>query len=139
MNEEEKEAIKEVKEIIDGDYEYPSILNEIMKTNYGNKDLIKLWYAADDESSNYEEYTDLDIAKAIVYLVNLVDKQQKEIEKLKSKKYIFNAETNEIKEIPISDDYVSKDKIIEKIKKLETSDILADYIGIQYLRELLGE
>ena len=80
MNEEEKEAIKEVKEIIDGDYEYPSILNEIKKTNYGNKDLIELWNATDDESSNYEEYTDLDIAKAIVYLVNLVDKQQKEIE-----------------------------------------------------------
>ena len=50
-------------------------------------------------------------------LLNLVENQQKEIEKLKSRKYIFNAETNEIKEIPISDDYISKAKIREIISK----------------------
>lgn len=108
MNEEEKQAIKEVKEIID-DYEYPSILNVIKKTNYGNKDLIELWNAIDDESSNYGEYSEFIIAKAIVYLVNLLDKQQKEIERLKKfEKYYENE-----KVIWQRKDYISKDKIKE--------------------------
>ena len=57
-------------------------------------------------------------AKAIVTVIKLINKQQKEIERLKSKKYILNAETNEIKEIPISENYISKDKIKEKIDEI---------------------
>ena len=134
MNEEEKEAIKEVKEIIDGDYEYPSILNEIMKTNYGNKDLIELWYATDDENSNYEEYTDLDIAKAIVYLVNLADKQQKQIKILKDnlvEERAFCKSTLETLKNCVDKDYLHKmisfkDGEIEKLK--EAYQILKDDI-----------
>lgn len=80
-------------------------------------------------------------------LLNLVENQQKEIEKLKSKKYIFNAETNEIKEIPISDDYINKGKIKEKISILEKlqREFLSDdehnivEIKIIAYKELLGE
>jgi len=103
-----------------------------------------------EEEKQAIEKLDYELTKSYVYnqgisketlklFKDIIEKQQKEIEKLKSKKYILNAETNEIKEIPISENYISKDKIIEKIKKLETSDILGDYIGIQYLKELLGE
>lgn len=49
----------------------------------------------------------------------VIEEKDKEIEKLKSRKYIFNAETNEIKEIPISDDYICKDKIKEKIDLID--------------------
>jgi len=69
----------------------------------------------------------------IKIIVNLIEKQQKEIEKLKSKKYILNAETNEIKEIPISENYISKDKIKE-LREIDNIDL------IQFkLKELLGE
>ena len=169
MNEEEKEAIKEVKEIIGGDYEYPSILNEITKTNYGNKDLIELWYATDDESSNYEEYTDLDIAKAIVYLVNLVEKQQKEIkarlkeiEELKDKnktlEMLLQGNLFEMYKYyrELANSYqancISKDKIKEMIEELESVLDLAENDKrfakykkealkeeIEDLKELLGE
>ena len=83
-----------------------------------------------------------------------MEEYEKEIEKLKSRKYILNAETNEIKEIPISDDYISKDKIrkqIEEIKncRLSTCDeqinkSLKEIYEIEdeiceYFEELLGE
>ena len=72
-----------------------------------------------------------------------IETQQKEIEKLKSKKYIFNAETNEIKEIPISDDYISKDKIKCKIEELKNRKIGASTgifaVQVDILEELLGE
>lgn len=85
--------------------------------------------------------------QAVEKITNLIDKQQKEIEKLKSRKYIFNAETNEIKEIPISDDYINKGKIKEKISILEKlqREFLSDdehnivEIKIIAYKELLGE
>lgn len=59
-------------EEIKNDYEYPSILADIQKNNYGDKELIKLWNAIDDESATYEDYSTYDIAKALVYLINKV-------------------------------------------------------------------
>jgi hypothetical protein len=80
-----------------------------------------------------------------------------EIEKLKSKKYILNAETNEIKEIPISENYISKDKIKEKINEynkkcdecnFQKSEICKEFkvhyncsiqSVLEVLKELIGE
>ena len=118
MNEEEKQALEIIKGLGFEDYDW--------------------WVQSDYVKGHADEVVSI-VENALNTIIELIEKQQKEIEELKSRKYILNAKTQEIKEIPISDDYVSKDKIIEKIKKLETSDILADYIGIQYLRELLGE
>lgn len=49
--------------------------------------------------------------KIIKNVLNLIEKQQKEIEKLKARKFMLNVETGEVKEIPIDDNYISKDKI----------------------------
>jgi len=59
-------------EEIKDDYEYPSILADIKKNNYGEKQLIELWNAIDDESPTYETYSEYDIAKAIVYLISKI-------------------------------------------------------------------
>ena len=66
-------------------------------------------------------------------------KRNEEIKKLKSKKYIFNAETNEIKEIPISDDYISKDKLRELKEKVEKEMISNPYDFSYMINKLLGE
>lgn len=83
-----------------------------------------------------------DIADYLGILFNLIEKQQKEIEKLKKKRYIVNAETGEIKEIPISDNYISKDKIREILKKYKGTS-LEDYRAIinfyKEIEELLEE
>ncbi len=64
------------------------------------------------KSDYYQEHADL-------FFEENKDLKQ-EIKKLKSKKYIFDAKTNEIKEIPISDGYISKDKIKAKIQEYRT-------------------
>ena len=45
----------------------------------------------------------------------IIEKQQKEIQKLEARKYMFNAETGEITQIPIDNNYINKNKIKEKI------------------------
>ena len=69
----------------------------------------------------------------------VIEEKDKEIEKLKSRKYIFNAETNEIKEIPISENYISKDKIRELKEKVEKEMINNPYDFSYMINELLGE
>lgn len=78
----------------------------------------------------------------------VIEEKDKKIEKLKSRKYIFNAETNEIKEIPISDNYVIKDKIRKFIEEYLPDDEIMetcsmyDVNGIYVRKELekiLGE
>jgi hypothetical protein len=46
-------------------------------------------------------------------LLNLIEKQQKEIEELKKPKYIMNIETSEITQI--SNDFISKDKVLKAL------------------------
>ena len=65
-------------------------------------------------------------AKDMNIVVNLVEKQQKEIEELKdinkkleARKYMLNARTGEVTAIPIDNNYISKDKIKAKIEELE--------------------
>ena len=49
----------------------------------------------------------------------IIEKQQKEIQKLEARKYMFNAETGEITQIPIDNNYINKNKIKEKIEELK--------------------
>lgn len=58
--------------------------------------------------------TDYDF-KSIEILLNLIEKQQKEIEDLKKPKYIINFETNEITKL--TNEFISKDKIKAKIEE----------------------
>lgn len=62
----------------------------------------------------------------IKVLLDLIEKQQKEIEKLKdinkkleARKYMLNTITGEVTAIPIDNNYISKDKIKAKIEELE--------------------
>ena len=51
----------------------------------------------------------------------IIEKQQKEIQKLEARKYMFNAETGEITQIPIDNNYINKNKIKEKIEELNNN------------------
>lgn len=57
--------------------------------------------------------------EAVSVLLNEYEKQQKEIQKLEARKYMFNAETGEITQIPIDNNYINKNKIKEKIEELK--------------------
>ena len=77
-----------------------------------------------------------DLANAIKILLNLIEKQQKEIEELKKPKYVINCETNEITKL--TNDFVSKDKIkvkIEDILNSENSEAIEKLIEWQSLLE----
>ena len=69
-------------------------------------------------------------------------KQQKEIEELKKPKYLVHFENNKITKMELINDFISKDKIREKIKELrKTQDFkvgLENY-AIKILQELLKE
>ena len=58
-------------------------------------------------------------------ILNLIEKQQKEIEELKKPKYILNCKTNEITKL--TNDFVSKDKIKEilGIEDIDNEKILS--------------
>lgn len=117
-----------MEEIIN-DYEYSSLLADIKRTNYGYKEVIELWNAIDEESSTYEEYSDYDIARTIVFLINKLKK--------------------------VETDFIPKSKIKEKIEELssyykkeiypsryqwEDLNITEYYDGqIELLQELLEE
>lgn len=130
MTDEEKKAIEDD---IEFDIELKYLNNQEFNINECFYILKKQYFSDDAE------------LKAINYLEQFINKQQKEIEKLKSKKYILNAETKEIKEIPISDDYISKDKILAIFKKYgldekecffsSTSDIIK---FVKDMRKLMG-
>lgn len=79
---------------------------------------------------------------------NLIEKQQKEIEELKKPKYIIDCKTNTITKL--TNDFISKNKIREKIEEIENRRIeegkceLAIYgfqrdAKIEVLQELLEE
>lgn len=57
--------------------------------------------------------------ECIETVLDLVEKQTEKIKELEKPKYILNAETNEIKEIPMDNNYISKDKIKSKIREID--------------------
>lgn len=61
---------------------------------------------------------DFEEEKAIGIILNLIEKQQKEIEELKKPKYLLNAKTGEITTINNSE-FISKDKIKAKIEEIK--------------------
>ena len=81
--------------------------------------------------------------EAVKIILNLIEKQQKEIERLEARKYMFNAETGEISQIPLNNNYINKDKIREKIEDLEKQDkeskLSHNYLIIPVLHSLLEE
>ena len=58
----------------------------------------------------------------VIKILNLIQNQQKEIERLEARKYMFNAETGEISQIPLNNNYISKDKIKAKIEELDKQE-----------------
>ena len=57
-------------------------------------------------------------------VLNLIEKQSKEIEELKKPKYVINCKTNEITKLTndfakLTNDFVSKDKIKAKIEEVK--------------------
>ncbi len=54
------------------------------------------------------------------FILNLIEKQSKEIEELKKPKYVINCKTNEITKL--TNDFVSKDKIKEILEIEEKID-----------------
>ena len=73
---------------------------------------------------------------AIDTILNLIEKQQKEIEELKKPKYVINCETNEITKL--TNDFVSKDKIKAKIEEVKDGTYDAKIV-LQSLLEDKGE
>lgn len=72
---------------------------------------------SDEEKKAIEWLKKADWFSARLYLptiLNLIEKQQKEIEELKKPKYIMNCKTGEI--TTLTNEFVSKDKI-KKIKE----------------------
>ena len=74
----------------------------------------------------------------IKIVLNLIEKQQKEIERLEARKYMLNAETGEISQIPIDNNYISKDKIKAKIEEVKDGTYDAKIV-LQSLLEKEGE
>ena len=76
---------------------------------------------------------DFEEEKAIGVVLNLIEKQSKEIEELKKPKYVINCETNEITKL--TNDFVSKDKIKAKIEEVKDGTYDAKIV----LQSLLNE
>lgn len=80
------------------------------------------------EDTHYEQ---------IKTILNLIEKQQKEIEELKKPKYIINCETGTV--TPIHNNFISKDKIREIIKEIENEHTGSTRNALSVLQELLEE
>lgn len=146
MCKEEKQAIKKFENLLKKHFEdkkidtldYLDYFEGITILNLIEKQQKEIEELKKEKRILIEKYTE------VVYECG---KRKEEIEKLKSKKYILNAETNEIKEIPISDDYISKDKIREIISKyIDIEEHLVyhhqELWGVdlaEMIKELLGE
>ena len=59
-------------------------------------------------------------------ILNIIKKQQKEIEELKEKNASLQKEIKLMKSININDNYISKDKIKEKLEELKAMEISQD-------------
>ena len=72
---------------------------------------IKRKYKKSNKYMLYVSYEDIGT------LLNLIEKQSKEIEELKKPKYVINCKTYEITKL--TNDFVSKDKIKAKIEEVK--------------------
>ena len=83
LSDEEKEAVEEIKK----DSEYYDILENIKQNKYNMWNVEKLM--RDTTTCDFTEY---EIAQSIVYFVNQVEKQSKEIEEYKKQLDLDNAD-----------------------------------------------
>ena len=127
MTDEEKKAIE--------------ILGEFKKNGFH---LLNLKYESRVSTTKH-------IENSIETILNLIEKQSKEIEELKKPKYVINCKTNEITKL--TNDFVSKDKIKAKIQEVEQWELynmkiprlstlderLGAKIGIKYVLQSLLE
>lgn len=89
---------------------------------------------------DFNSYTQFKV-KRDKLIIDLIEKQSKEIEELKAinkkleaRKYMYNAETGEVTAIPIDNNYISKDKIRAKIEiRKEEKENCKDSIEEKYL------
>lgn len=99
MSDEEKKAIEYLKQ------------NNIVEIQYDNYGLESIHRVGIDEKQ---------------IILNLIEKQSKEIEELKKPKYVINCKTNEITKL--TNDFVSKDKIKEILgieEKIDNEKLLS--------------
>ena len=111
LSDEEKKAIERFKNFI---YTYQDVIEDV--------------YSDYEEKESAKEYQEVSEK-----ILNLIEKQSKEIEELKKPKYVINCETNEITEL--TNDFVSKDKIKAKIEEVKDGTYDAKIV----LQSLLNE
>lgn len=98
MTEEEKKAIEDLNNLIE------PFKNKDNSMTYKKEDL---W-----SYLKYEDY------KAIDILLNLIDKQQKEIEQLKKPRYIYNAKSGEVTKLESNEETIKLQTENKKLKQL---------------------
>lgn len=108
-----EEEIKAIENIIN-DYEYPSLLRETERNGYSLKNVLDLFLATDDKNVNYGDYSEYEIALAIVYITNLIKKQYSKIMDLEK---LVNRLGEYIEDM--GGGLVTKESIIENMKKDE--------------------
>jgi len=92
---------------------------------------IKRKYKKSNKYMLYVSYEDIGT------LLNLIEKQSKEIEELKKPKYVINCETNEITKL--TNDFVSKDKIKAKIEEVKDGTYDAKIVLQSLLEDRLND
>lgn len=71
--------------------------------------------------------------KQLQIILNLIEKQSEEIERLEARKYMLNAITGEISQIPVDNNYISKDRIKAKIEEIENTGIDVAWEQVNYI------
>ena len=108
LSDEEKKAIEGIKK----DDEYYDILENIKQNKYNMWNVEKLM-----RDSTTGDYTEYEIAQSIVYFVNLIEKQSKEIEELKASHITTNNKATNTEKAKIFDVIENSiDTYIEKSK-----------------------
>jgi len=88
---------------------------------------------SDEEKKEYEKLKSLLYTGTISQygkrkLIDMFEKQQKEIEELKKPKYLLNAKTGEITTINNSE-FISKDKIKAKIEEYDDKEMTVNLVN----------
>lgn len=115
LSDEEKEAIEGIKK----DDEYYDILENIKQNKYNMWNVEKLM-----RDSTTGDYTEYEITQSIVYFVNLIEKQQKELDKLRNKnKDLLRKLRNRVKQVKKLEKYALYKKEFSRLnKELEKKD-----------------
>lgn len=83
-------------------------------------------YLKESDYMSIDKDTKISLETVLTHLT----KQEKIIQKLEARKYMFNAETGEITQIPVDNNYISKDKIKGKIEEYEKHCSKCEFIHL---------